>query len=177
MGYLIQTGKWLCKNNGINITKQTCLIVCKTWKLADCTNCIFCMNIGYDRSLTIRPVCRQVWVQLSRSVKDVQYPLVWRLVENKVGWECIQSSFFCRTCTLTDTPTPHSNRECRCVWDSLPSSSSLLHLSYSNLKLIFSHSYLPKLTHISPPVSLHFLLSTTEKCDQWRYCFEIKYES
>lgn len=55
--------------------------------------------------------------------------------------------------------------------------SSLLHLSYSNLKLIFSHSYLPKPTHISLAVSLHFLLSSAEKCHQRRHSFEIKYES
>lgn len=95
---------------------------------------------------------------------------------NKIRLECVQSSLFsllfhthCLALKTTQTHThPH---------DSLPSSSSLFHLSYSNLKLIFSHSYLPKPTHISPPVSLHFLLSTTEKCDQRRNPFEIKYES
>lgn len=53
----------------------------------------------------------------------------------------------------------------------------LLHLSYSNLRLIFSYSYLPEPTHNSPPVSLHFLLSSAEKYDQCWSRFEIKYES
>lgn len=91
---------------------------------------------------------------------------MWARVENKVERECVQS-FFSPTHTLP-------NRQ---NYSHTTGLAALLHLSYSNLKLIFSHSYLPKPTHISPAVSLHFLLSTSEKWDQSRSCFEIKYES
>lgn len=104
----------------------------------------------------------QVRVYLSKAVKDVQFLLSWRYVENKV---------FSLEHTHTHSKLHSEN------YSHTARLFALLHLSYSNLKLIFSHSYLPKPAHISPPLSLHFLLSTGEKCGQWRHCFEIKYES
>lgn len=85
-------------------------------------------------------------------------------------WECVRS-FFSHTHADRHTNLRSEN------YSHTTSLFALLHLSYSNLKLIFSHSYLPKPAHISPAVSLHFLLSATEKCDQCEHCFEIKYES
>lgn len=175
MGYLIQAGKRICKITRLHLQSAGARLARRTGSASLWGNRKrergrgggprFSWWVGKEWKIRVgrcegKRAGRSRMSNLCRRVGRWETKYAWR------ACVCVPSSLFSLFHThslglrkaLSDT---HMHTH-----DSLPSSSSLFHLSYSNLKLIFSHSYLPKPTHISPPVSLHFLLSTTEKCDQ-----------